>query len=265
MIRRKYGMRAIALRSIEQTFSALIARECGPPPVGLDPRWAQAMDAVAGASRAAYQHLVFETSGFVEYFRAATPIDVIERMRIGSRPSARAPGEATVAQLRAIPWVFAWSQSRAGLPGWFGLAQGLQAGIDAVGEDVMAAMAREWPFFENLLEDAEMVLVKSDLGIAERYSLLAGPLHERFFPILAADFRRTAELIIRLRGTRELLDRDPRLKQSLRLRNPYVDPLSLLQVKLLGEWRTAGRPEDETFHALVSTVPGIARGLLNTG
>jgi phosphoenolpyruvate carboxylase len=265
VIRRKYGMRAIALRSIEQTFSALIARECEPPPPPRDPRWSTAMDAVAAASRAAYQHLVFETSGFVEYFRAATPIDVIERMRIGSRPSARAPGEASVAQLRAIPWVFAWSQCRAGLPGWYGLAQGLEAGIAEVGEDTMAAMAGEWPFFENLLEDAEMVLVKSDLGIAERYSLLAGPLHERFFPALAADFRRTAELIIRLRGTRELLDRDPRLKLSLRLRNPYVDPLSLLQVKLLGEWRTAGRPEDETFHALVSTVTGIARGLLNTG
>jgi len=265
VIRRKYGMRAIALRSIEQTFSALIGRECEPPAAALDPRWAQAMDAVSAASRAAYQHLVFESSGFVEYFRAATPIDVIERMRIGSRPSARAPGEASVAQLRAIPWVFAWSQSRAGLPGWYGLAHGLQAGIDAVGEDVLAAMAREWPFFENLLEDAEMVLVKADLGIAERYSLLAGPLHQRFFPALAADFRRTADLIIRLRRTRELLDRDPRLKQSLRLRNPYVDPLSLLQVKLLGEWRTAGRPEDETFHALVSTVTGIARGLLNTG
>lgn len=265
VIRRKYGMRAIALRSIEQTFSALIGRECEPPAAALDPRWAQAMDALSAASRAAYQHLVFESSGFVEYFRAATPIDVIERMRIGSRPSARAPGEASVAQLRAIPWVFAWSQSRAGLPGWYGLSQGLQAGVDAVGEDVMAAMAREWPFFENLLEDAEMVLVKADLGIAERYSLLAGPLHQRFFPALAADFRRTADLIIRLRGTRELLDRDPRLKQSLRLRNPYVDPLSLLQVKLLGEWRTAGRPEDETFHALVSTVTGIARGLLNTG
>jgi phosphoenolpyruvate carboxylase len=265
VIRRKYGMRAIALRSIEQTFSALIARECEPPPRPRDPRWSQAMDAVAAASRAAYQHLVFETSGFVEYFRAATPIDVIERMRIGSRPSARAPGEASVAQLRAIPWVFAWSQSRCGLPGWYGLAQGLEAGIAEVGADTMAAMAREWPFFENLLEDAEMVLVKSDLGIAERYSLLAGPLHERFFPSLSADFRRTAELIIRLRGTRELLDRDPRLKLSLRLRNPYVDPLSLLQVRLLGEWRTAGRPEDETFHALVSTVTGIARGLLNTG
>jgi phosphoenolpyruvate carboxylase len=265
VIRRKYGMRAIALRSIEQTFSALIGRECEPPAAALDPRWAQAMDAVSAASRSAYQHLVFESSGFVEYFRAATPIDVIERMRIGSRPSARAPGEASVAQLRAIPWVFAWSQSRAGLPGWYGLAHGLQAGIDAVGEDVLAAMAREWPFFENLLEDAEMVLVKADLGIAERYSLLAGPLHQRFFPALAADFRRTADLIIRLRRTRELLDRDPRLKQSLRLRNPYVDPLSLLQVKLLGEWRTAGRPEDETFHALVSTVTGIARGLLNTG
>jgi phosphoenolpyruvate carboxylase len=265
VIRRKYGMRAIALRSIEQTFSALIARECDPPPPVADPRWAQAMDAVAAASREAYQALVFETSGFVEYFRAATPIDVIERMRIGSRPSARAPGESSVAQLRAIPWVFAWSQSRCGLPGWYGLAQGLSAAIDAVGEDVLREMARDWPFFENLLEDAEMVLVKSDLGIAERYSQLSGPLHARFFPQLAADFERTAALIIRLRGTRELLDRDPRLKLSLRLRNPYVDPLSLLQVKLLADWRTAGRPEDETFHALVSTVSGIARGLLNTG
>ncbi len=265
VIRRKYGMRAIALRSIEQTFSALIARECEPPAAPIDPRWMQAMDAMAAASRKAYQALIFETPDFVDYFRAATPIDVIERMRIGSRPSSRAPGESTVAQLRAIPWVFAWSQSRHGLPGWYGIGHGLQAAIDAVGEDVMATMAHDWAFFENLLEDTEMVLVKSDLGIAARYSALAGPLHAQFFPQIAADFEKTVALILRLRGTRELLDRDPRLKMSLRLRNPYVDPLSLLQVKLLAEWRAQGRPDGDNLEALVSTVSGIARGLQNTG
>jgi len=126
-------------------------------------------------------------------------------------------------------------------------------------------MAREWPFFENLLEDTEMVLVKSDLGIAARYSALAGDLHRQFFPQIATDFENTVALILRLRGTRELLDRDPRLKMTLRLRNPYVDPLSLLQVKLLAEWRAMGRPDGDDLEALVSTVSGIARGLQNTG
>jgi phosphoenolpyruvate carboxylase len=185
-------------------------------------------------------------------------------MPIGSRPSSRA-GEQGIGRLRAIPWVFAWSQCRCTLPGWYGLGSGLETGIAELGLDGMREMAREWPFFETLLEDAEMVLAKSDLGIAARYSQLAGPLDAKFFPRIRAEFDRTNETVLAVRGTHRPLEFDPRLARSLRLRNPYVDPLSLLQISLLERWRAAGRREGPLFRALVQTVTGIARGLQNTG
>ncbi len=266
VIHRRYGLRAVALRTVEQTFSALIEHSVRPPAaaVGL-PEWEQAMAVVADAGRAAYRALVYESTDFVDYFRAATPIDVIERMKIGSRPSARKPGEASVEQLRAIPWVFAWSQSRHGLPGWYGLGSGLVAAEQAHGLDRLRAMARDWAFFQTMLEDVEMMFAKADLGIAATYSRLAGPLHEVFFPLIVAEHLRTQDAILRIRGTDRILERDPRLARTLRLRNPYVDPLSLLQVDLLTRWRAGNREDEGLFGALVSTVSGIARGLQNTG
>jgi phosphoenolpyruvate carboxylase len=265
VIHRKYGLRAVALRTIEQAASALLLRHLAPRrPDTREGLWAAAMARIALASRAAYRALVYEEPQFNAYFRAATPIDVIERMPIGSRPSSRA-GEQGIARLRAIPWVFAWSQCRCTLPGWYGLGSGLEAGIAALGLDGMREMAREWPFFETLLEDAEMVLAKSDLGIAAGYSRLAGALDARFFPRIRAEFDRTCNTVLAVRGTERALQFDPRLARSLRLRNPYVDPLSLLQIDLLQRWRAAGRREGPLFRALVQTVTGISRGLQNTG
>ncbi|MCM2356290.1 MAG: phosphoenolpyruvate carboxylase, partial [Arenimonas sp.] len=226
--------------------------------------WREMAAAIAGAARAHYRGLVYDTEGFVGYFRAATPIDVIERLRIGSRPSKRG-NAGGVSSLRAIPWVFAWSQNRCGLTAWLGVGTGLAQGIERFGHAAVAEMARDWPFFATLVDDVEMVLAKSDLGIFERYSRLAGDDHGRFFPGIAAEFERTRDTILALKGTTQLLEGDFRLRQSIRLRNPYVDPLSLLQVDLLARWRAAGRPEDALFHALVTTVNGIAAGVQNTG
>jgi phosphoenolpyruvate carboxylase len=126
-------------------------------------------------------------------------------------------------------------------------------------------MARDWPFFATLVDDVEMVLAKSDMDIFERYSRLAGDAHAAFFPALAAEFNRTRDAILALKGSTDMLAGDFRLRQSIRLRNPYVDPISLLQVDLLARWRAADRPEDALFHALVTTVNGIAAGVQNTG
>ena len=264
VIHRKYGIRALALRNLEQMTGAVLRANLRPRPA--EPReaaWRAMAADIAAAARAHYRGLVYDTPGFVDYFRDATPIDVIERLRIGSRPSKRG-NAGGVSSLRAIPWVFAWSQNRCGLTAWLGVGTGLAHGIEKYGHHAVAEMARDWPFFATLVDDVEMVLAKSDLGIFERYSALAGS-HAAFFPLLAGEFARTRDAILSLKGTGELLANDFRLRQSIRLRNPYVDPISLLQVDLLARWRAAGRPEDALFHALVTTVNGIAAGVQNTG
>jgi phosphoenolpyruvate carboxylase len=266
VIHRKYGIRALALRNLEQTTGAVMRATLRPrPPEPREAGWRAIMDTITRASRDAYRRLVHEDADFYRYFRDATPIDVIERMRIGSRPPSR-KGQSSVADLRAIPWVFAWSQTRAGLTAWYGAGSGLQAGIDAHGFEAVAEMARDWPFFVTLLEDIEMVLAKCDLAIHERYSRLAGDeLHGHYFPLLVEEFERTEALILKLMDEDEPLSHDWRLRLSIRLRNPYVDPISLVQVDLLKRWRDADRPEDATFSALVSSVNGISAGVQNTG
>ena len=264
VIHRKYGIRALALRNLEQATAAVLRASLRPrPPEPREPRWRELATELAQTSRAHYRALVHEHADFPAYFRAATPIDVIERLRLGSRPSKRREGG--IDALRAIPWVFAWSQNRSGLTGWYGVGTALAHGIASHGHDSIAAMARDWPFFAAMLDDIEMLMAKSDLAIFERYSRLAGPLHEVFYAEIAAEFDRTADTILALRGRSQLLQDDYRLRLSIRLRNPYVDPISLLQVELLQHWRDAGREDDALFQALVTTVNGIAAGIQNTG
>jgi len=265
VIHRKYGIRSIALRNLEQATGAVLRATLRPrPPEPREPQWRTRMNDIAGNARGAYRQLVHEHPQFPDYFRAATPIDVIERLRIGSRPSRRA-GAGGVDKLRAIPWVFAWSQNRCGLTAWYGVGTGLMHGAQRFGLDALKDMARDWPFFGTLIDDVEMVLAKSDLAIFERYSRLAGSLHGSLFPRIAEEFDRTRTLILDIKGSDELLAGDRRLRQSIRLRNPYVDPISLLQVDLLRRWRDGDRGDDVLFHALVTTVNGIAAGIQNTG
>jgi phosphoenolpyruvate carboxylase len=265
VIHRKYGIRALALRNLEQMTGAVLRATLRPRPH--EPReaqWRDIANVLSAVSRARYRALVHDNAEFPSYFRAATPIDVIERLRLGSRPSKRREGG--IEALRAIPWVFAWSQNRSGLTGWYGVGTALAHGIATYGHTAMAEMARDWPFFAAMLDDIEMLMAKSDTAIFERYSRLAGPaLHERFFADIADEFERTADTILALRGRRALLEHDYRLRLSIRLRNPYVDPISLLQVELLRRWRDSGREDEALFHALVTTVNGIAAGIQNTG
>ena len=264
VIHRKYGIRALALRNLEQTTGAVLRATLRPRPH--DPReeqWRELAKVLADASRAHYRALVHEHPDFPAYFRAATPIDVIERLQIGSRPSRRRDGG--ISNLRAIPWVFAWSQNRSGLTGWYGIGHALELGIHEYGLAAMCEMARDWPFFAAMIDDVEMLMAKSDLAIFERYSQLAGDLHGSMFPGIAEEFERARAAILAIKNTAQMLDGDYRLRLSIRLRNPYVDPISLLQVDLLHRWRTAGREDDALLQALVSTVNGIAAGIQNTG
>jgi phosphoenolpyruvate carboxylase len=264
VIHRKYGIRALALRNLEQTVGAALKASLRPR--AFDAReadWIPRMGKLATISREAYREFVRDED-FVAYFRRATTIDVIERMTMGSRPASRR-GMAGVEDLRAIPWVFSWTQMRTILPGWYGIGTALAQGAEEFGEAALAEMVREWPFLATLLDDVEMVLAKADIGIAEAFSKLSGDLHEAFFPRIEAEFQRTREWIPRLKGRDELLADDQRLAQSIRLRNPYIDPMSLLQVDLLKRWRAGGSEDDALLRALVACVNGVSQGLQNTG
>ena len=265
IIHAKYGLRGIALRTLElMTGAVLEASAVGALRDEPRPGWPAAMETATAAGQTAFRGLVYDDPDFHAYFRLATPIDIIEGLEIGSRPATRRTGSG-VADLRAIPWVFAWMQNRHLLPGWFGVGTGLTAAAEVHGEDVLREMAREWPFFANLLADVEMVLAKSDLGIGARYARLAGAAGERLLPMIVAEYERTCEIICGLLETSEALEREPVLRRSIRLRNPYVDPISLLQVDLLDRWRAGGSQDDDLERALRSTVRGIARGMQNTG
>ena len=268
-INAKYGLRGIAIRTLEQTVSAVALATALPhPPDAREPGWTNIMDTIAKGSRAAYRALVYDDPQFVEYFRRATPIDVIQRMEIGSRPASRQGTDqqsSEIEQLRAIPWVFAWTQSRHLLPGWYGLGTALDDAVKRHGAAALGEMMSDWPFLRALVDDVEMVLATADLTIAARYAGLATPLGDRYFPLIRAEFDRTVANVLALKHEHALLDSDPALQRSILLRNPYVDPMSLLQIDLLERWRAEGRPDNEVFRALLASVRGIAQGLQSTG
>src|SRR4029077_4233075 len=215
-------------------------------------------------SRDAFRRLVYGDPAFYQFFQAVTPIDVIERMQIGSR-SVHRSADADLSALLPVPWVFAWSQARYMLPGWYGAGSGLAAATRTVG----AARVREtydgWFFFRNLIDDVETMLARADLDIARFYEDLSPPALRHFGEAIRAEFRVACEQGLTLQGSRELLDSDPTPQRSIRLRNPYVDPMNLMQVDLLRRWRAGAREDQDLFAALLTSVAGIAEGLQSTG
>ena len=265
MINAKYGLRGIAMRSLKRSVGSLLWATVGDyVPAASEHRWRTIMGEIAATSRQAYKETVFDRAEFNTYFRAATPIDVIERLGMGSRPgvyehlySANEP--------RANPWRFAWTQNRAFLPGWFGLGTGLEQAARKYGVGTLRNMLADLNFFRVLITDAEVVLGKADLTVSERYSRLGGPLHEMFFPVIRDEFERCADLVMELTDQGELLQHSRTLRRAIRLRNPYVDPMSLLQVDLLKRWRRSGRRDDSVLQPLVVSIYGIAHGMQTTG
>jgi phosphoenolpyruvate carboxylase len=262
-IAEKYANPAIARRELEQMLDAQVAAryEATHTPVEAVPEaWTAAMEAASDAARDAYRDLL-ATEGFVAFFERATPITVIEDLNLGSRPASRT-GERTVEDLRAIPWVFAWTQTRCILPGWYSLATGLDAYLADDGDvETLREMYREWPFFRTTVDNAALALAKTDMEIARRYAALADDdLRERVFPQVRDEYRRAVEIVSEVTGRESLLQRDW-LRESLRRRNPYVDPLNLLQVRLLD----ADDRSDREERTLRLTVKGIAAGMKNTG
>lgn len=266
-IQQSYGLRPIAMRTLERAFHALTtctlaARRGTTRPDR--PDHLECATAIAQASRVAYRKLVRDEPEFYDFFRAVTPIDVIERMQIGSRPVHRTDRDC-VDTLRAVPWVFAWTQSRHMLPGWYGAGAGLGAAVEQFGLTRVREAYANWFFMRNLVDDIEAMLARADLEIAAAYNVLApAPLH-RFFNTIRREYEDARALVLNIKDCAELLDSDPTLQRSIQLRNPYVDPMNLMQVDLLQRWRASQREDRDLFEALLASISGIAQALQSTG
>ncbi len=277
VIAANYADPTIARRHLEQMTGAILQASAPEHNARLERALAVGaliVDELAATSRAAYRALVHDDPGFASFFRDITPIRELSDLRLGSRPAARGRRDEapTIDSLRAIPWTFAWSQARINLPGWYGLGHALEAYRAAHGEggmDALARLVRDWPFLSSLFDNAEMSLAKADMGVARLYAALAtGDGDDRRWDAIETEYRRTVALLGRITGRERLLDGSPVLQRSVALRNPYVDSLSELQVRLLARLRTmpADDPERERVLRLVQlTVNGVAAGLQSTG
>jgi phosphoenolpyruvate carboxylase len=257
----RHNLEIIAAATLEAT---LLPTTYDNPPA----EFIAAMDALSASAFRAYRALVYETPGFERYFWESTVISEIASLNIGSRPASRKKTTA-IEDLRAIPWVFSWSQCRLMLPGWFGFGSAVAAWTAQPGESGMALLAkmyREWGFFSSLLSNMDMVLAKSDIAIAERYAQLVEDeaLRQAIFPRLKEEWQASIDALRRITGASELLAGNPMLKRSIRNRFPYIDPLNHLQVELLHRHRQ-GDGDAKIVSGIHLTINGIAAGLRNSG
>ncbi|MBS1152220.1 MAG: ppc, partial [Myxococcaceae bacterium] len=267
----KYSNPRIAQRNLEQLTSAVISSCClrpkDPPALA---EWEAVMEQLAARSFEFYQQLVYRTPELGEYFQQATPIDLVEHLRIGSRPARRGKTQ-DLHQLRAIPWVLAWTQSRHFLSAWYGLGHALRGYCEqtAGGLTRLRAMYRGWPFFASLLENAELSLAKTDLDIASQYAALidSARIRNKVWPLIEQEYLRSVQTTLQICQRDTLLQTQPVVAESIRLRNPYVDPLNYLQLRFLPVWRNApaSRKPEALRRLLALTVNGIAFGLRSTG
>jgi len=262
-IAEKYANDNIAERNLEQMLNAQVRARHNAlqePIEEIPDEWEEAMEIAAEAAREKYESLL-QTEGFVDFFEQATPITVIENLNMGSRPASRS-GDRSVDDLRAIPWVFSWTQARCIITGWYSIATGIQAYLDEGGDvETLQEMYEEWPFFQTKLDNASLALARTDFEIAEQYANLADDeLRERIFPDIRQEYEDTVDLLEQITERDGLLKRKW-LEQNLDRRNPYVDPLNLLQVRLLAQ----NHLTETERRTLRLTVQGIAAGMKNTG
>ena len=261
----KYGLPGLAERNLEAAVAATLLTTF-PEIVGLEPPNAGArdtMDELARVAHNAYRAFVWDDPGFPAFFRSFTPVDELALLEIGSRPVSRPEAAATgeLEALRAIPWVFAWTQNRCLLPAWYGCGAAFHAyGLQGDRLVWLRRLYGEWPFFRALVENLEMTLAKSSFEIAEAYLSLVPESAEpsRFWAALSAEHRRTVEAVLAIVEAEELLDRHPVVQRSIRLRNPYVDPMNAIQVELLRAWRAGN---EDARRPLLRSIAGIAAAL----
>lgn len=263
MVDAKFGLPAIADRTLEVYTTAALEASLLPS-AEVPGAWRARMQALADRSRAHFREMVYETPDFIEYFRTATPEPELGRLRIGSRPARRRAGGG-VKSLRAIPWVFAWTQTRLMLPSWLGVGAALEDALAAGAEDELRAMYRDWPFFRSTLDLIEMVVAKASPEITAFYDAALVPAQLRHLgDTLRADLARTTRVLLQVTGHEHPLESNPVLRRSIDVRNPYVDPINLVQAEVLRRLR-APDADPALFDAFLSTVNGVAAGMRNTG
>ncbi len=275
VIASKYAHPEIGLRNLETLVAATLEATLLHPTKSAPKAFLEAADAISAASYAAYRRLVYETPGFTDYFFSATPIREIAELNIGSRPASRKATRA-IEDLRAIPWGFSWGQCRVALPGWCGFGSAIEAFLGSEPKArkeklaLLQKMHRQWPFFRTLLSNLDMVLAKSDLGIASRYVELVEDkrLGKRIFGLIQAEWQRTHDALTLITGEKQRLASNPALARSIEHRFPYLDPLNHLQVELMRRYR-AGRDDDPGMdrvkRGIHISINGVAAGLRNTG
>jgi len=272
----KYSLPAIAQRSLELATSAVLTASL-PSHESHPEHWNEVMEAISARAFDAYRGVVRGTPGFLEYFHQATPVDELQHLQIGSRPAKRKQGSKSLDDLRAIPWVFGWTQSRHLLPGWLGVGSALEGwagqGTQKQQREAMTtlrSMYADWPFFRSTISNIEMTLAKADFQIAKQYAGLTDDpkLGKRIYQLLAEELERTTRMVLKITGQSYLLERTPVLRRSIEVRNPYVDPMSYLQVALLERSRGAKispKVRAQWLYATVLSINGIAAGMRNTG
>jgi phosphoenolpyruvate carboxylase len=270
VISTRYANLALARRHLEQLVNAVLLTAGRRPQFAQEELWAQRMDSLSELAFQKYRSLVTRP-GFITYFHEATPIDHIGALNIGSRP-ARRKATQDISDLRAIPWVFAWTQSRVNLPSWYGVGTALDHWCDQGQNQLRLAELREmyqhWPLFSTLIDNVQIGLAKADMEIASLYAELTGEAtRSAIFTEILDEFRRTEQMVLIVAGADQLLDKEPVLRRSIKVRNPYVDPMNYLQVALLQQLKVEQDPERrrQLTAAVLSSVNGIAAGLQNTG
>lgn len=267
VITAKYAHPEIALRNLEQLTSAVLQANCRLEDKSTEARgeWLELTGHLSDLSREKYQNLIWKNEHFPIFFFQATPIDIIEHLSLGSRPARRPTGEG-LKDLRAIPWVFALTQSRLILPAWFGLGTALAGTLkNSRGRKKLRQMYSEWLFFQTLIDNAQMSLAKADLYIARQYATLVedSSLSQKIFAEIEEEYERTEAAVLQVTEQETLLEKATVLKESIHLRNPYVDPLNFLQVQFLPLWRET--EDEDLLNLLRLTVHGIASGMKSTG
>ncbi|MDQ3941660.1 MAG: phosphoenolpyruvate carboxylase, partial [Actinomycetota bacterium] len=265
----KYSMRGLARRNLDTMLAAVLEKSADGSPREPEPRWVEAMEDLSERARKTYRELVYDDPDFLTFFFEASPIGELSMLNMGSRPARRVQNRE-MESLRAIPWVFAWTQNRFLLPSWYGAgsALGAYASDDRLG--LLREMYPGWPFFRTLVDFMQMTLAKSDLRIAQTYASLVSDLRirHRLWKRISEEHTACVDALLRITGNENLLDDSPVLQRSIRLRNPYVDPLSYIQVSLLRRLR--GLPKDSperesVLNTLLLAISGVSSGMLNTG
>jgi phosphoenolpyruvate carboxylase len=264
----RYGHPGIAERHLEQVIHAVLHTSFPGEGDQPEPAWMAILDQLAPAACRHYRDLIYDDPDFLDYFRQATPIEEIVQLKIGSRPSKR--GRSTsLDQLRAIPWVFSWMQCRHTLPGWYGFGGSIHEYLRDNSDDLktLQQMYREWPFWRTFIDNTQMILAKADMTIARLYADLVDDqaLADRIYGQIVDDYEKALDAVRKITGQGQMLEAMPILSRSIERRNPYVDPLSFIQLVLLKRLRSGDGPAEETLTGVLESINGIASGLKNTG